>query len=86
MEGYLGQIILFTSNYVPKYWMACDGREVEFKDYVPLGAVLGKEFPDGIKYNSNVPTGLKFNLPLLESPRKEVQYIICVNGNFPSRT
>lgn len=85
MEAYLGQIILFSNNYTPKDWLPCDGRELEFKEYMALGVVLGRELPEGVKYERDLPSDLKFSIPLLESPNSELQYIICVNGNFPSR-
>ena len=86
MEAYLGQIILFSNNYTPKDWLPCDGRELEFKEYMALGAVLGRELPEGVKYEGDMSSDLKFNIPLLESPNSELQYIICANGNFPSRS
>lgn len=86
MEAYLGQIILFSNNYTPKDWLPCDGRELLFKEYMALGVVLGKDFPKDAKSGKDLPSGLKFNIPLLESPNSELQYIICVRGIFPQRT
>jgi len=85
MEGYIGQIMIFHKDWTPENWMPCDGRSVRFKNYTPLAAVLGIQAPDGMKYSDDMPEDLEFNLPTIGSKHPDFNYIICVNGLFPSR-
>jgi len=85
MEGYIGQIMIFHKDWTPENWMPCDGRSVRFKNYTPLAAVLGIQAPEGMKYSDDMPEDLEFNLPTIGSKHPDFNYIICVNGLFPSR-
>ena len=86
MEGYIGQIIIFPKNWLPKDWMPCDGRKVKFKEYTALAAVLGIEAPEGMRYAEDMPEDLEFSLPSIGSRHPDFNYIICANGNFPSKS
>jgi len=41
MEGTIGEIRLWASNFAPKYWSFCDGRLVPVRQYTPLFALIG---------------------------------------------
>lgn len=86
MEGYIGQIIIFTRNWTPKDWMPCDGRELKFKEFLPLASVLGVDIPEGYKYSDDFPEDLTFNLPTIGSANPDFNYIVCTNGLFPARS
>lgn len=49
MEGFLGEIRIWGSNRIPKYWNACSGQTLSISYYSDLFAIIGKRFGgDGI--------------------------------------
>lgn len=80
MEGTVGEIRLVGFNYDPINWVACDGRKMNVKDYTPLFALIGCNFG-----GDGVSNGGYFNVPKLDGPSKNLHYIMCVNGYWPSR-
>ena len=75
MEGYVGQIILFSGNKIPNKWVECDGRALNVEEYSLLSAVMGLDYDDH---------SLNFKIPNLPSPVEGVMYIICYDGLFPA--
>lgn len=76
MDGYIGEIKLFAGNFAPRNWELCDGRLLPIKDYQPLFTILlTVHGGDGVS---------NFALPKLNS-LNDVNYFICVNGEFPER-
>ncbi len=41
MESYLGTIILWAGNFVPQYFLPCDGRSLPVNQYQALYSLLG---------------------------------------------
>ncbi|MEM7221460.1 MAG: tail fiber protein [Pseudomonadota bacterium] len=41
---FLGQIIPFAGDKVPRGWLACDGQELQIADHQPLFSLLGSHF------------------------------------------
>jgi microcystin-dependent protein len=77
MEPILGQLLLIPFNFVPKGWMACDGRTLPINQYQALFSLLGTNFGgDG---------RTTFGLPNLKGPSANLQYAIAVTGVYPSR-
>ncbi|MEY4906147.1 MAG: hypothetical protein RLZZ292_3962 [Bacteroidota bacterium] len=90
MNGYIGEIKLFGSNFAPQYWMFCQGQILLINaprtQNDALFSLLGTTYGgDGIR---------TFALPDLRD-REPVQkesgdtgprYIICVEGIYPPRT
>jgi len=75
MEGYLGQVVLYPTKWVPKNWMVCDGSVMDTEKHLPLAVILG--------HSQDSPT---FSLPIIDSPHSDFVYIMCINGLFPSKT
>lgn len=44
VDAYIGEIILFAGDYVPKGWLPCDGRTVIKDQFNPLFSVIGTKF------------------------------------------
>ncbi|TRX37100.1 phage tail protein [Flavobacterium restrictum] len=55
MDGYIGEIKMFSGDFVPKGWMLCNGEELAITKYVPLYSIIGNV------YGGNGST--VFNLP-----------------------
>lgn len=80
MDYLLGQIALFPFNFVPQYWMACQGQLLNINSYSALYSLLGTQF------GGNGST--TFGLPNLTnaSPQSGMQYCICIAGIYPTRS
>jgi len=77
MEPYLGEIVLFPYNFVPKGWAACNGHVLPINTNTALFSLLGTTFGgDG---------RTTFALPNLAGPAPGVGYYIAMQGIFPSR-
>jgi len=81
-NGYLGQIILFAGaqgfGWPPKNWMLCEGQILQINANQSLYSIIGTQ------YGGDGRT--TFKLPKLEPIGDGCQYIICVIGDYPSRT
>lgn len=77
MHGTLGEIVLFAGNFTPKNWMRCSGATLKVGDNPALFSILlNKHGGDGVN---------NFNLPNIQSPHPDMNYIICVDGGYPER-
>jgi microcystin-dependent protein len=79
MDPMLGQIVLFAGNFAPKGWELCAGQLMPVNQNLALFSLLGTTFGgDGTN---------DFALPDLRShaPVSGSNYIIAVEGTFPSR-
>ena len=86
MEPFIGQIVLFAGNFAINQWALCNGAALPVAQYQPLFAILGTTYGgDGIT---------TFNLPNLNGavnagtsdPQPVVNYLIALNGAFPTRS
>lgn len=78
MEGYLGEIRLFSGNFAPQGWSLCDGKTLTVRDHAALVSIIGNTYGgDGMN---------TFSLPKI-APLSESgpNYIICVDGIYPVR-
>jgi microcystin-dependent protein len=49
MEGTIGEIRLWASNFAPMYWAFCDGRLLSIRQFTPLFALVGTTYGgDGV--------------------------------------
>ena len=82
-DNTIGTIILFAGNFAPQGWAYCNGAILEIQQYEALYAILGTTYGgDG---------ATDFKLPNLVGPVptigvSPVNYIICIEGIFPSRS
>lgn len=44
MEGYIGEIRIFTGNYAPLYWSFCDGSSLSISENDALYALIGTTY------------------------------------------
>jgi microcystin-dependent protein len=72
MEGTIGETRMFAGLLIPRFWAACDGRELGVRDYPELFTLLG--FAHG---GDNVS---KFRLPNMPDVVPGVKYMICLQG------
>jgi microcystin-dependent protein len=71
----IGEIKLFAGNFEPRGWLFCDGRSLSISRNQTLFSILGITY-GGNSENFNIP-----NLPDFNGSK----YIICVDGNYPSK-
>ncbi len=79
MDYYIAEICLFSFDYETPGFILCDGRSLRVNQNSALYALLGNKF-GGDSTNFNIP-----NMLGLE-PVHGMNYYICVNGIFPSRS
>jgi microcystin-dependent protein len=71
----MGTIVLFTGDFVPNGWTACDGKVLPIEQYAALFAILGPRYGgDGER---------TVGIPALKSPVPGTQYIMAITGFFP---
>ena len=70
MDAYIGEIRAFPYNYVPQYWLACDGSLLPIPMYQALFTLIG--------YTFGGKTNISFALPNLSANQ------ICGTGNPPA--
>ena len=77
MDGFLGEIRIFTGSFAPKDWAFCNGQEKSVKTAADanLYKILGNRF--GGSAHFQIPT---FALPNMTDPFPNGHYIICING------
>jgi microcystin-dependent protein len=83
MDAYIGLVFPFAGDFPPKGFELCLGQELSINDYQLLYAVIGNKFGGDAKK-------MTFKLPKLEGPedldaKTRLNYIICMDGAFPSR-
>ena len=76
MDGYIGQVMLFPTKWVPQNWRICDGSVLPVDGNQAAGVVIGNISNEDVE----------FSLPIIDSPHSDYVYIICINGNFPDRS
>jgi microcystin-dependent protein len=77
MDCYLGQVQLFAYMFVPRCWAPCNGQILQIQHHEALFSLLGTMYGgDGIH---------TFALPKLD-PIGDVNYYVCVEGQYPPRS
>jgi microcystin-dependent protein len=76
-EELYASLKLVAFDYEPMGYMHCDGRPLQINQYQALYALLVNRFGgDG---------HTTFNIPKLDPPAKDLHWIICTQGLWPSR-
>jgi microcystin-dependent protein len=78
-NAYIGSIVLVAFNYAPANWAFCNGQILQINQNMALFALLGATYGGDGKTTFAVPN---LNASALQSG---LNYMICVNGVFPSR-
>lgn len=77
MDPLLGAVYLFAGNFAPKGYAMCDGQLLPISQNTALFSILGTTYGgDGVS---------TFALPKLAAPATGLNYVIAVNGIYPSR-
>ncbi len=76
MDGTVGEIRIFSGDFMPSDWVFCDGRVLSGPSNPVLYAVLSNRF-------GGVPAAETFAVPRLGDPITGARYIICVSGAAP---
>jgi len=81
MDAFIGTVMQFAGTYAPIGWMLCDGSTLDIEHYEALFSILGINYGgDGVH---------NFKIPNLNPPKNQIPYgpiyIICVEGEYPSR-
>ncbi len=77
--GYVGQMLLLPwTNFTPEGTLAANGQPLPIENYKALFALIGDQFGGDAERNT-------FSLPKLDPPLAGTQYVVCVDGVFPSR-
>jgi microcystin-dependent protein len=79
MDAYIGSIMLVGFNYAPPNWAPCNGQILPINQYQALFSLLGTTYGgDGVT---------NFALPKLDAGALQsgLNYLICLNGIYPSR-
>jgi microcystin-dependent protein len=79
MEGTIGEIRLFAGNFAPQNWLYCQGQVLPIRQNEVLFSIIGTFYGGDGKTNFALP-----NLPS-PLPNTPMQYIICLQGIYPSR-
>ncbi len=59
MEGYIGEVRMFSGTFAPRSWMFCQGQQLSISVYEPLYVLIGTTYGgDGVN---------TFNLPNMAS-------------------
>lgn len=75
MDSYLGEIVLVAFSYAPNGWLKCQGQYLPIAQNSALFSLLGTTYGgDGMS---------TFRLPTIIAPTG-LNYIICIQGSFPS--
>lgn len=78
-QAYIGAIVLVGFNFAPTGWNFCNGQLLPINEYMALFSLLGTTYGGDGTTNFALPN---LNAGSLQSG---LNYIICVNGIFPSR-
>lgn len=80
MDTFIGTIMLFPYNFVPRDWLACEGQVLNVNQYQALYSLIGQYFPGG---NGSTT----FALPNLRGaePVPNTKYCIAMAGLYPER-
>ncbi|MBB5941875.1 MULTISPECIES: phage tail protein [unclassified Xanthomonas] len=54
-DAFIGEIRLFTMDWVPRGWLPCDGRSLPIQGNQALAALLGNQFGGDGKTTFNLP-------------------------------
>jgi microcystin-dependent protein len=78
-QSYIGAIVLVAFNFAPQNWAFCNGQLLPISQYNALFALLGATYGGDGQTN--------FALPKLNGDAllPGLNYMICLNGIFPSR-
>lgn len=86
MEGIIGEIRLFAGSFEPRYWAFCKGQKLSISGNEALFSIIGTKYGGDGRTTFALPK----IAPLLgadsRTPYDDLNYIICLQGIYPSRS
>jgi microcystin-dependent protein len=76
---YLGEVIQFAFNFVPYYYLLCDGATVQISEYGALFNLIGTTYGGDGTTNFKLPDFSK------ATAFPGMKYYICTNGVYPAQ-
>lgn len=82
-DGTIGEIRLFAGDFEPRSWAFCNGQTLQISGNEALFCILGTNYGGDGRRTFQLPK----LAPITESDGgdHEINYIICLQGTFPSR-
>ena len=77
-NSFIGEIRLFGGTFALRDWAFCDGKVLKITDHTALFSILGTTYGGDGRTNFGLPD-LRTHQPV------SVNYIIALNGVYPSR-
>jgi microcystin-dependent protein len=82
MKPFVGSLLLVAYNWAPLGWAVCNGQKLLINQYQAVFALLGATYGGDGTTNFALP-----NLPgPTDANSKQLTWIICLQGDFPSRS
>lgn len=78
-QAYIGTVLLVAFNFEPVGWALCNGQTLSISQNTALFSLLGTNYGGDGQTTFGLP---KLNASALQAG---LNYIICVNGIYPSR-
>jgi microcystin-dependent protein len=79
MDMFIGSIMLVGFNFAPVNWAFCNGQLLPINQYTALFSLLGTTYGGDGQTTFGLP---KLNAGALQTG---LNYIICLNGIYPTR-
>ena len=80
-----GQVTLFSGYFAPEDWMFCHGQILPIRNNEALYTLLGFSYGGDGQNTFALPDLRTKATNQEEGSSASVNYIICVNGNYPHR-
>lgn len=85
MEGTIGEIKLFSGNFEPRDWHFCDGKILDINNNTALFSILGNKYGGDGRETFALPDLNPLQGAKTKTPADDLNYIICLQGIYPSR-
>jgi len=85
VDPLVGEIQLFSGNFVPRGWAWCDGQQMSVNQNEVLFSILGNKYGGEANRTFRLPNLQRAEALLQNDQGVGPRYIISVYGTFPSR-
>jgi len=86
MDGTIGEIKLFSGTFEPRNWVFCHGQTLNVSGNDALYSILGTRYGGDGLTTFSVPNIKPVLGAETNSSYDDLNYIICINGYYPSRS
>ena len=86
-EPYLGHVIIFAGGFAPRGWEFCNGQLLPIAGNEALFSLLGNEYGGDGRTSFALPNLKDKGIRILPNSNTGFrQYIIAIQGEYPSRS